>query len=240
MQEYKVKPDGFKEIRKQILLRVVPMIVIAGSAGILIGVDNENIGQYAISPLLFIIPFLALILGFSIFRGVKRQRVLFESYKLTIDGNVIKREQFNTTSVSLYFNDITQITKNTNGNFTIKGKNNGDVILIPAQIENYDQLEITLATIQPLSLSTSRNTRKIYTWLFILVSIAATICVYTSNDKITVSVSGALLVIMLLLGFIEIRRSKNIDNKTKRATIWILVVIIFTIVIVTFKLIGLK
>src|SRR5579859_5889911 len=106
MQEYRIKPGGFKEIRKQILVRIIPITVIAGSAGILIGLKNETTQQYGINPLFLAVPFIALVLVFSILRAIKRQKTLFESYKLTIDGNMIKREQINTQTISLHFNEI--------------------------------------------------------------------------------------------------------------------------------------
>jgi hypothetical protein len=39
------------------------------------------------------------------------------------------------------FDDIKEIVKNRNGSFTIKGKDVTDAIFVPAQIENYAQLQ---------------------------------------------------------------------------------------------------
>lgn len=236
MQVFKLRKNGFAEIQRKILLRSIPMLLIAGAGGIAISSSNSKQNNNDVNVLPIIIPIMTVTLGFGLYRGVSRQRSLFESYTLTITSDFITREQLNTPTISIYFNDIKEITKHKNGNFTIKGRKSVDLIGIPAQIDDYSQLEATLQAIQPIAVKDKIPLLEKYQSLTGLITIGLMVCVYTVNDKIIVGLSGSALLALMVWSFIEIRRSKNIDSKTKRGFWVILLVLTSVIMVMIYKL----
>jgi hypothetical protein len=84
MQTFKIRQDGFKEIKKQLLIRTLPIMLIAVTVGIAISSMNSKDKAGDVNVLPIIIPLAAVSVGFGLYRGVNRQKSLFESYTLTI------------------------------------------------------------------------------------------------------------------------------------------------------------
>ena len=239
MKVFKIRQDGFKEIKKQSLIRTIPIMLIVVAAGIVIGPINSKDKAAEINVLPIFIPVVVAALGFGLYRGISRQKSIFESYTLTITNNLVTREQLNTPVISIYFNDIKEIVKNKNGSFTIKGLNSAGLIGIPAQIDDYSQLETALQQIQPVIIRDKVSLLQKYQSLTGWVTIGLMLCVYTVNNKIIVGLTGTALVALMSWSFMNIRSSKNIDNKTKRNLWWVLLVIASVIGVMVFKLTGL-
>lgn len=62
--------------------------------------------------------------------------------------------------------------------------------------------------------------------------------VYISKNKIIVSVSGTILLLVLGYSFFEIQRSKNIDSKTKKGMWRLILVTVSFIGVMYYKLTG--
>lgn len=239
MQVFKIRHNGFKGIRKKMLLRSIPLLLIAGTVGITISAINSKQKENDVNVLPIIVPVIAAALGLGVYRGVNRQKALFESYTLTIMNNLITREQQDTPAISIYFNDVKEIVKHKNGSFTIKGKEPVDIIGIPAQIDNYTQLETTLQQIQPLIVKDKASFMERYQSLAGLLTVGLMLCVYAVNNKIVVALTGSALVALMVWSFIKIRRSKNADSRTKRNVWWVVLVLASVIAVMIFKLTGL-
>lgn len=238
MQYYKIRQNGFKEIKKQMLIRILPIMLIAVTVGITISSVNSQDKAIDINILPIIIPLIAVAVGVGFYRGINRQKVLFESYQLTLTSNLITREQFNTPTVSIYFNDIKEIIKNKNGSFIVRGKDPTDLIAIPVQIDNYIELENALDQIKSITTKSSKSFLRQYSIAIVVFTLALMLCLYTVTNKIIVAFSGTLLVAILLWSIYEIRRSKNIDAKTKSSMWWVLIVLASIIGMMIMKLIG--
>jgi len=239
MQIFKIRQDGFKEIKKQMLFKTFPIMLIAVTVGILISSINSKDKGADINVLPIIIPLIAGAVGFGLYRGVNRQKALFESYTLTITNNLVTREQLNTPTISIYFNDIKEIAKHKNGSFSIKGKETVDLIGIPAQIDDYSQLETALQQIQPIIVKDKVSFLQKYQSLTGVVTGGLMLCVYTVNNKLIVGLTGSALVALMVWSFIKIRSSKNVDSKTKRSVWWVVLVFASVIAVMIFKLTGL-
>jgi hypothetical protein len=239
MQVFKIRPEGLKEIRKQVLVRVLPVMLIAVAAGIAISFINIKDKAQDINVLPFLIPFMAAMVGFGLYRGVKRQETLLASYTLTITSNLITREQWNTPAIAIYLNDIREISKHRNGSFTIKGKEPADLIVIPAQIDNYAQLESTLQQLQPLNVTDPGSFVQKNPYLTGLLNLGLMFCVYTTSNKIMVAITGTAFVTLMVLSFMNIQRSKNVDHTTRRSLWWSVLLLISVIAVMIFKLTGL-
>ena len=240
MQHYKIRQDGFKEITKQMLIRTLPMMLIAITIGITISTINSKDKSDLVNVLPIIIPLLTVAAIFGVYRGVNRQRGLFESYQLTFTNNVITREQHKTPTVSIYFNDITEIVKNKNGSFIVKGKDPMDVIAIPAQIENYLELENKLTQIKQISTNSNKNFLLRNGIAVTILTLGLMLCVYTVTNKIVVAIIGTILLGILTWSFYQVRTSKNVDAKTKRSMWWVLIVFASIIGVMIMKLFGLQ
>lgn len=111
MQVFKIRQDGFKEIRKKMLLRSIPMLLIAGAVGIVISTMNSKQTEDDVNVLPIVIPLAVSALGFGLYSGINRLKASYESYTITIADNLITREQLNTPTISIYFNDIKEIIR---------------------------------------------------------------------------------------------------------------------------------
>jgi hypothetical protein len=226
MRTFKYDPKRFAELRKTMLTGSIPIIVIALAAGLYMGLRNAHSETSSVNVLLIAVPvsvFLALIAGgIGLARGVKRQRVLYESYRLTIDESGIIREQFNTPTIRIMKSDITLIAKNANRSFTIKGRNNREVIGIAGQVEDYEELEQILRQIKPFGGPAQKPLLEKYGRFAGIVTIILFAAVFLSNDKTIVTLSGILLIGLLGWSFTEVLRSKHIDARTKRGMYFVI------------------
>lgn len=235
--EYKIKPNGFQEIQKKIIFRTVPMSLFAASVGIYIAKsNNSSINENDFDVLPYAVPLIFVFLGYSLYKGIKRQRSLFESYKLTINDENIIREQLNTSSINLPINQISKISKLKDGTITIIGRNKSEMIIVPVQIEKYDEIESKLNAIIPLKVIEKEKLLEKYSSVTGLITIGLMVCVYTLTNKIIVGVSGSLLLGILLWSFIVLRKNKNLDEKTKKGVWWIIIVLISIIGVMFLKL----
>ncbi len=240
MQVFKIKEGGFKEIKKQMLIRSLPTILIAVVVAIVINSINSGDKAAEVNVLPFVIPIVAISIGIGIYRGIERQRKLFESYTLTISSNLVRREQFNTPTISIYTDEVQTITQNPNGSFIIKGKDAADLIIVPAQIDNYTQLEAILQSIQPLQVKDKTSFLQKYQSVVGLLTIGLMLCVYTVNNKVVVAITGTLLIALLTWSFVKIIGSKNVDRKTKSGAWWVLLVLASIIAVMIVKLAGIS
>ena len=157
MKQFKLKENGFKEIRKRILIWLVPFMLISGTVGLII---FEYSPSYNVNPEINVLPYLIpTILGafaFGIIKAINRQKAIYESYELRIDDHSITREQVNTPTISILFTEISRITKSNQGGFVITGNNTTNIIIIPAQVENLEILENILVANSALPISSSK------------------------------------------------------------------------------------
>jgi hypothetical protein len=233
MRTFKYDPARFSELRKIILKGSIPVMLAAIAVGFYVGFSIRQSQNSSVNVLPVAIPIsvlLALLAGrIGLTRAVKRQRVLFESYRVTIDESAIIREQFNTPTIRIMKSDITLIAKNANKSLTIKGRNNREVIGIGAQIEDYDELEKILRQIKPFSDPSQKALLEKYRSLLGIVTIILFAAVFLSQDKLMVTLCGILLLGLLGWSFIEVLRSTHFDARTKRS-VYIMILPVFAIV----------
>lgn len=223
---FKIREGGFKEIQKMILAKAIPFCILAGGVGVFITQYNNN-GDY--SNLKFLIPLFVCILFFSFFKGIKKQKNLFESYTLTITENEIIREQTDTAAINIPLTDIKSIVKSPKGHFTIKGKSSLNAVGIPSQIEHPEEVERILGEIKPIEYPNQTPFLEKYKMPILIAFITIFASFYVSENKWIIGITGIILTVSLGFSFYIIRMSKNIDNKIKRAswsTIFVLLGII--------------
>lgn len=212
----------FGEVRKQVMVKTIPLMLLAGATGIGISLFGNKDGGSTTAVLPFVIPMSILALGYGLYLGIRRQKELMASYRLTISGNIITREQGNTPTISIYFSEVKQILKGKNGGMVVAGKNPADVIIIPAQIERATELETELSSIMAVATAPPLKLLQKYPRLLTIIVLGLMVCVFTATNKIVVAVSGIMFVAFFAWAFMIIKKNKNIDGQTKKK-LWIAV-----------------
>jgi hypothetical protein len=236
--EFQIKENGFAEIKRAMIVKTIPIAILAAGTGLAISHFNTNGQSTDVSVLPFVIPIIVGALAFGLFKGINRQKGLFESYKLTINENEIVREQNNTQTISIPRNEIKSIIRNPKGILTIVGNSNTEIIGIPSQINNSEKLEQILSAIKPITDSDKKPLTEKYKGVLILLMLGLMATVYISKDKIIIGITGTILTLFLVYSFYEVRRNKNIDKKTKNGMWWLILVLLSVIGNMYFKLTG--
>jgi hypothetical protein len=145
MQHYTIPPQGIDAMRKEVLKRTLPVIVVGGSLPFIIELIQSGDNSFNMPFFLIVIPLLVVVVRFTVSRLLQKQVKLMERYSLVIGNQTISWQQGNSHGICIRLADITVINKNRNGSFTVKGRHPKDVIHIPAHISEYDKLEQSLS-----------------------------------------------------------------------------------------------
>lgn len=238
MEQFKIRQDGFKEIRKALLIRTIPLSLIAVIGGLMISHFSSNEDQRDVNVFPVLIPVVLGTLAFGLYLSIQRQKTLFDSYTLTIDDQKITREQHNTPSITISITDLKDIIKNLNGSYIIKGTSSAHSIVIPSQIEDYTKLEKLLLDLRPISVKTKESFLQKFQTPISLLALGLMAIVYIAKDKVIVGVSGTIVLVVFAYSTFTLWRSKNIDNKTKKGSWWMLLLIGSIIITMYAKLTG--
>ncbi len=235
MQQYQVPSASISTMIRQFWKKYIPTFLLVPAIGVAVVLYANNGANSNTGSLLLIIPIMAIVLGLSAYRGSKKQRLLLESYRLTVTGNLLTREQANTPEITIYFNEVTAITQYKNKSLLVRGKTATDYIVIPYGINDYEGLVATLSAIRPIT-PPKINNRQRMEIAGVLITVIALIAVYTLTNKIIVGISGVVAIILLVRGFYAVQTNKNIDRNTKRGLWWSIIVIVSVCMIVFYKL----
>jgi hypothetical protein len=197
--------------------------------GILVNTLNNKSEEKNNLSLYFFVPFVLVAMAVGFFRMINRQKKLYGSYRIIIASDGITREQLNTPTISLSNIGITEIRKNKNGSFTVKGTMPGQIIFIPPQIENYNELEEALNRIMPINATASKSFLEKYRVLLSLANLSLLVTFYVVQNKIVTAVCGAIVVLYMSYAFYLIQTSKNVDYRTKRSS-WIVLLVLFSVI----------
>lgn len=92
MRQFKNKKEGYKTLRNKIMILAIPLTLIICVFVYIISFADPAVNKTSnVNVLPFTITFILGVFAFSIYRSNKRQKVLFDSYTLTIDDESITR-----------------------------------------------------------------------------------------------------------------------------------------------------
>lgn len=225
MEQFKIKQDGFKEFRKTILIKSIPMTLIAVAGGLAISYFNiSKEGGDFIKILPLVLPIILSAIFFGSYLTLKRQKSNFDSYKLTINDNELLIEQLLHAKLTIIKSEITEILKNLDGSFIIKTNTSKSFYEIPSYLENNKRLEMILSEIQQIKLNTNKTFLQKYSWLFALVPIILMALVHLSDDKIIVGIAGSVLIAIFGFAFNNIKKNENFGNNINKILFFIIVI----------------
>ncbi len=236
LNEFTIKEEGFKEIKKETLRKNLPTFIFSSLIGIFFVFYTSTDTQNSIYALVLPIVVLLVILPFSLSRGIEKHIRLLRTYKLILEPEAIVREQKNATTIRIKNTDITEIIRTPTGGFIIKGRSKQDVITVPKQVNNYDEVERILLQTRPITTQVKIHAIQKYGSVLSVVTISLLVAVYGSDNKVVVGVCGILSLLLLTVAFIEILTNEQLDKKTKLTAWYVLIIIISVSVAMYFKL----
>ena len=232
MQQFKISEAGIKKFRKRWLIMVVPLLAVVLALVVIINISRTK--NTDVNTLPIVLPFVAVLLGFSFYRSFRKQKKFLLSYSVTISDDGVTREQMNTPPLSISFMEIREIIKTQKGGFMIKGIDRTDVIYIPYFIDNAEALEQRLQALAPVTLNVKDPYYRKYGSLLFLPAIGMMVCLFVVPNKIISGICGTLLTGLFVWAFYEVQTSRNIPTNTKRMS-WVFLIVIFSIIYMTYE-----
>jgi hypothetical protein len=224
-------PGRFHEVRRKLLLTTLPITLISMIGGVALFVLNRGTD----TPLLTYLFMIPVLLG-TVFIGkrnaIRKQEDIYDSYRLVISDQYIRREQNNTPDLTIARNEISKIVKLPDGAFVVKGQGMMNQVTIPAQIEQHEVVEEllteigTVTPVNPLPLSIPAA----------ILGVGLFAAVVASANKTVVGICGSLLVVIAGYSLVLLWMNKNVDRKTRNRSLVVLIMLASVIATMWYKL----
>ena len=218
--KFELNLEHFSEFKKSLLMRTIPLMLMPLVA-VLVFTKSTMI----------MVPFFLLIVLFVIMNLIKKQKRAWETFELSIDESKIERSQEGYPTISITKTDIKEAILAKNGSITLVAQPNANSIIIPFSVNNKEELLQIIS-----SFTTVRELKKNNNLLYmygagILSLIALFSFMLSTNFYLTIGLGAALLVFNIW-SFIQIQPNKNLDKKVKRASYFM----IFMLIVIVGKL----
>ena len=213
MNEYKLSPQFFSQIRRRAFTIGLPIAFLALAGGLWIGGQNSK----STTVILIMIVFLLILLTVSLILGIRQQQKLWSSYRIIVSETSIKRIQDGLAEVSIDFSEISQITESKGTGLIVQALKPPRQIGIPATLEDFSQLRINLAEIHPFNSVSQGRARwmRFAPVLTGIITIIAFFITFISPNPYISGVVGILLFGGLVTSLFVIQRNSKISKATK-------------------------
>lgn len=225
-KQFKVSEEGLMRTKA----RVTKTMVFVGVLGLLFShfINQAQQKEPDISTEIPVMALLVIVFIGSTIWTLKRTTQLVQSYTVSFTNNAVVRGQFNTPTITIPYNEITEIIKNYDGSFSIKGKSKFEAIGIYALIENHEELEKILESLKPVTQPAATiNFLHKYNFIIILATFATMGIFYLSTNKLLIAISGISIISLLCYSLYTIQKSKSLDNTTRRSS-WATLLVLFS------------
>jgi hypothetical protein len=227
MEEFRIGETGFATFRRQqrrirITATVVTFATVAGVSAY----TSQGIDLWATLTGLAIA---ALIIGFGYARGLRRQKKIFQSYRVTLSDEGITREVDNTPNISISFMEIREIIRTKRGHYIIKGLDSKDVISVPYWIEDHAGFSRRIEAFAPITVGKKDPFMLRFRLPLVLLFLAALVTATFSNDRVLVGVSVLLAIAGVASYLYWVHTSKNINAPAKRRS-WLYLLVLIAII----------
>ncbi|MES2703617.1 MAG: hypothetical protein V4649_13320 [Bacteroidota bacterium] len=216
MKQYKISREFLRTVNRKALIKSIPLLLLACALGIFISNANSPAGAGIMDTFPLFAAAAAILLPIGMYIGLKKSKALLESYTISFADNLVMREQANTPTVSIYFNEIEYIEKKNDGHFVLRGKDNRNIIVIPRHIEEYDEISQILEGIRHIQAEAKKPLLEQYPIIYIIAYLATMVGAFTVTNAI-LSVTFCMLFLgVSIWNLYALRSNNNIDRKTKR------------------------
>ncbi|MBL7871165.1 MAG: hypothetical protein JNM78_06105 [Cyclobacteriaceae bacterium] len=186
---------------------------------------NGDAGNSSITgtSTLFTIILMIGVLTFSLLNALKKQKAMLASYKLIISEDSISREMLHTPTITILIKDVQEIIKSKNGALTILGDSKMNAIGVSPAIERKEELETLLSGIKSLTIKTSTSLWQTFQLPIALVGVVLMFTSFYSENLYISSFSGITFLVFMTYSMLILRKSKNVDSKTKRLSYFMII-----------------
>lgn len=222
LTQFRVRTNGFKEIRAKLLIRLIASGGIIVGFSLLIWYLNASAGKD--NPYKIFVPaiLIAALFAFILTRSMHIQKKLLAGYVLTVENGFIAREQPDTQPIAFSYQDVGSITRTFGGGFLIHCPSTNEIILVPPQIDQQEELGRLLNSIHPVTpQKDSKNWMSLRPYVAPLV-IVLLLGIFTADPKWMVVLSGALLAPLMVAGFVTMQRSQLLPKGLQQVS-WALI-----------------
>lgn len=230
METYTVSKEAYQKLVKKRLRITIPFIALI----LLISIGGNLYtakGGGEFLSLIIILPLVTALLGFSLYRGMRKQSQLVLSYSLTVTESEITREQQSTPTITINFMEVKEIIKTKKGGFQIKGRTSRDIIHVPHLIDNPVGLEEQLARFSSITTIKGNGTPfEAYQSLIYLAGVAGFVASMSVSNPLLILLSGGVAIAVLIWLFITIRQSKNATAAMRRRS-WLYLLFVIVILV---------
>ncbi len=243
VQNYIIREDGFEEVKKRITSKKNKATIIgaAVSIAILLVYQFYLKDDFDFQFIAVYIPILSVFLFVSSRRTTKKliekQKSIFAGYELFVTTDSISRVITGYPSITIMFADIRDIMKSKDGALLIRSKTTvHDIISVPAQLQNFEELEQKLVAIKPIS---GKNTLLKYQILRLIISVGliATMFIVATAEDVWILLGAIVLLLVYIVWVITvILKSKNVDKQGKRTLYLSILLPLGVILFAVFKL----
>ena len=210
---YCLKPEGFGRLERKLVLRGIVVGLVAVGTVFAIQLATAKLSLLVMALAL---PIIVFALASGIRRGLNMQRDGWSSYRLVLADDFVIKQQANMPDVEIGRGEIAKLIQ-THAGIEIKTRDRLRVILVPASLDGYDEVTTTLQEWRDFEDESSRSRRR--QWLLALVVLVegtAFAAVMISGKAIVVLPSGIFVITTMVWGYLELKRSPNVDARLKK------------------------
>jgi hypothetical protein len=214
--EHKLLDSAIQRFRKALLLRILPIILIAVAIGIYVGLGPEGDPGLAVVSTVVI----GAAVGFGAWRGFNRQLDSLRTLEIVVTDEWIARRQQGFTPLQIDFSDIRRILHVRGKGLTVFGQGMQSFITMPEEIEDFESIRSRLEAVHPLEVRARPSLLARLAPLLLILILFAFGVVALSDDKLLVLGLGIPLVVILGSSILMTRRSPQIDERSRKL-MWI-------------------
>lgn len=222
MEQFGIRENGYQDFLhqtrpKRYLTGLLMLVIVVG----FFYTKDFNLPE---NKLQVIIALAIMVIVFVIVKAKvdKQLRETFESLTISFDGQMITREQYDTPTITLLRTEINEIIQDQYGGFKIIGESRRDLIKIPAQINDNDNLWQLLNKIKPVVFKTQPLITPEEMGSAATVITPMAFILYTDNKEIII-LSTIILVFAIIYEIIKAQQDRNLDYNGKRKK-WLLLI----------------
>ena len=230
MKTYRLLPEGFAQVRRQVMIRSGVLGLIAAPLVLLVLYVLAAGGN----PAAFVVA-LGVLLGTAIialqlYRRLRAQREAWEAYRLDLGPDWVSRTRLRKPDMLIRRDEITGIEEVAGTGLLIKTAHEEKYIFVPAGLDGYAEARGQLAQWRAIEPSPLRRNGRLRPRSFSLLAVVAILAVAVSQNAAVVVVAAALLAAYAGWIWLDTRKDVQADPRL-RAGPWLLLALVVLLVL---------